>query len=80
VIITTPSLEKIFLKNGLDSCCYSSRCHNCGHETEVSITKTSGGYGLLGGILYEYSTEKIRVLCSACYEKQGFINTAQLDI
>lgn len=73
MIITTTGLKKILLKNGHDSCCYSGKCHNCGYDTEVSITKTIDGYGLLGGVLYEHSPENILVLCCVCYEKNGLL-------
>jgi hypothetical protein len=63
----------MFLKNGLDSCCYSGKCHNCGHDTWVSITRTKDGFGLLGGILYEHSPEDILFLCDACYGKHGLL-------
>lgn len=44
------------------------KCSDCGCETIIDITPTSGGYGLQGGVLFKSSTDKYIVKCPACYE------------
>ena len=44
------------------------KCSDCGCETILEITQTSGGFGLQGGVLYKSSTEKYIVKCSDCIE------------
>jgi hypothetical protein len=43
-------------------------CSNCGCETIVHITPTSGGYGLLGGALFKFSADEYLVKCRDCYQ------------
>ena len=52
---------------------YGCKCHNCGYDFDIEITKTSGGYGLLGGVLYEPNPQNLVALCLACYLKSGEI-------
>jgi hypothetical protein len=33
-----------------------NKCIDCGFQVAVEVHKTSGGYGLLRGILYEWKT------------------------
>jgi hypothetical protein len=42
------------------------KCSDCGCETILEITQTSGGFGLQGGVLFKSSTEKYIVKCSDC--------------
>jgi hypothetical protein len=44
-------------------------CRQCGCDLEIEIHKTSGGFGLQGGILLE-SDKQILADCLKCYEKQ----------
>ena len=44
------------------------KCSDCGCETILEITPTSGGFGLQGGILFKSSTDKYIVKCPACIE------------
>ncbi len=54
VIIAVESIESVFAQSpDANHCIYTSKCHKCQCDTEIRITKTSGGYGFLGGILYE---------------------------
>jgi hypothetical protein len=50
---------------------YNGICLNCHCYVEVEITKTSGGYGLNGGVLYESNPDKFLVQCFNCYEEFG---------
>ena len=44
------------------------KCSDCGCETIIEITPTSGGFGLQGGELFKVSTDKYRVKCAACID------------
>jgi hypothetical protein len=48
-------------------------CIDCGFPVEVEIHKTSGGYGLLGGVLYEVE-ERVYVKCGDCYKDDPKLN------
>ena len=43
-------------------------CSDCGCETIVNITPTTGGFGLQGGALFEYSSDEYLVKCHDCYQ------------
>jgi len=45
------------------------KCSDCGYKTIIEITPTSRGYGLMGGVLFDSSTDKYTARCPACYEK-----------
>ena len=42
------------------------KCSDCGIDITIEITPTSGGFGLMGGVLYKSSTDKYIVKCPAC--------------
>ena len=44
------------------------KCSDCGCETIIEITPTSGGFGLQSGVLFKSSTDKYIVKCPACIE------------
>jgi len=44
------------------------KCSDCGCDTKIEITPTSGGFGLQGGFLFKSSTDKYIVKCPACTE------------
>ena len=49
---------------------HHGKCHHCGCLVDIVIRKTSGGYGLLGGILLEPAADDLLALCVDCYEKE----------
>lgn len=53
---------------------YRGQCYYCGRDVEVEITKTSGGYGLQGGVLCGSKPEGIFVCCIDCQVKNGIPN------
>jgi hypothetical protein len=71
-MIEVESINEIFEQHNV-SCHYQYNgiCHNCRCSVEIEITKTSGGYGLNGGILYESNPDKFLVQCLDCHEKFG---------
>jgi hypothetical protein len=44
-------------------------CSDCGREVIVEITRTSGGFGLQGGVLIKCSSDKYLAKCPDCYKK-----------
>jgi hypothetical protein len=44
----------------------NDKCSNCGCETILEITPTSGGFGIQGGVLYKSSNDNFIVTCPAC--------------
>lgn len=72
MIIKVESLDRMFAQiNNSNHRNYRGRCHNCRCDVEVEITKTAGGYGLLGGVLFEADPQNFLILCADCYEKSG---------
>ena len=48
-------------------------CIDCGFPVEVEVHKTSEGYGLLGGVLYE-TGDCLYAKCADCYESDPNLN------
>lgn len=46
----------------------NGKCSICGHNVTVEVKQTSGGYGLIGGVLVKYSPEKYSITCQECYK------------
>jgi hypothetical protein len=69
-VITLESLNRIFEQSKNPATyIYHDKCDICGCSVKIEITKTSGGYGLIGGILYEQDPENINALCIGCHTK-----------
>jgi hypothetical protein len=63
-------LESLFKANpDKSTIVLKEKCSGCGGETIIEITPTSGGFGLQGGALFNYSNGKYIAKCLACYEK-----------
>jgi len=61
------TLRKIFEKNpGKSVVELKDSCSDCGREVIISITRTSGGFGVLGGALFKSEAESIFVKCPDC--------------
>lgn len=70
-IIGIESLDRIFEQNkNPEQCTYRGKCECCGCFVKIEISKTSGGFGMLGGVLYEPEPQKYLVQCVDCYEKR----------
>jgi hypothetical protein len=46
------------------------RCCDCGHPVSIGITRTSGGFGMDGGVLYEPRPGQIVSKCPDCYRRK----------
>jgi len=65
-------LRKIFEANPEKSTItINGKCSECGCKVIVEIKPTSGGYGLLGGILVKCSPEKYSITCPECYKSNS---------
>jgi hypothetical protein len=53
------------------------KCSDCGCDTIIEITPTSGGFGLQGGVLFKSSKKKYTAKCATCYEKHSKIDDNQ---
>ena len=51
----------------------NGKCSDCGCETIIEITPTSGGFGLKGGALIKCSPEDYLVKCHDCYQANSII-------
>jgi hypothetical protein len=49
------------------------KCSDCGCETIIEITPTSGGFGLQGGALFKCSPEGYLAKCPVCYKANPII-------
>ena len=44
----------------------NGKCRVCGEKTVIEIVKTSGGFGINGGLLQETGPEQLNPVCLAC--------------
>jgi len=54
---------------------YQGKCCVCAKETIVSITKTSSGYGFIGGVIHDFEAPNFIIKCDVCFH-QGSKKTA----
>ena len=67
-------LRKLFQANPEKSTMVlNGKCSDCGCDTIIEITPTSGGFGLKGGALIKYSREDYIVKCHDCYQANSII-------
>jgi hypothetical protein len=68
-------LRKLFEANPEKSTIVlNGKCSDCGCETIIEITPTSGGFGLHGGALFKYSHDDYLVKCHDCYQVNPIIH------
>jgi hypothetical protein len=53
---------------GEKSIIHMADCFKCGCKVKIRIDRTSGGFGLLGGILYESEQNKLYAKCLDCHQ------------
>ena len=65
--VSLNSLRILFKRMGGDkSIIHMADCSKCGCKLKIKIDRTSGGFGLLGGILYESEPNKLYAECLDC--------------
>lgn len=75
MLISLEGLKKIFDdKSGRGIGRTHHNCIDCGFPVEVEVHKTLGGYGLLGGVLYEIEG-CLYAKCADCYESDPNLNS-----
>jgi hypothetical protein len=63
-------LRKMFEANSEKSTLVlKEKCSDCGIDITIEITPTSGGFGLMGDVLFKSSNDNYTAKCPACYEK-----------
>ena len=68
-LVSLDTLKRIFADNGPASPVVMQRtCNECGCDVKIELHRTSGGFGLQGGILLERD-QQIVADCLHCYEK-----------
>lgn len=67
-------LRKLFESNpGKSTIVLNAKCSDCGCDTIIEITPTSGGFGLKGGALFKYSSDEYLAKCHDCYKADPII-------
>ena len=65
-------LKEMFEANpGKSKIVLTEKCSDCGRETVIEITPTSGGFGLQGGVLTKCSPDGYLAKCPDCDEANG---------
>jgi len=73
-------LKKMFQANPEKSkIVLMDKCSDCGRETIIEITPTSGGFGIQGGILFKCSPDGYLAKCPTCYEANPKIDENSFD-
>ncbi len=68
-LVSLDTLRKLFGDNPPDRpVIIRKTCSECGQDVEIELHKTSGGFGLQGGILLERHGQ-IDANCLKCYDK-----------
>ena len=69
MLINLNTLNQMFEDTADKSCLtYDGCCQSCGCNFKIEIHHhTSGGYGLLGGVLYGKEANQLIARCEACY-------------
>ena len=66
-VIEIEALKKIFGNRPANSTItFVCKCSGCGNDVLIDITRTSGGFGLNGGFLFEYAPDKYFIKCRNC--------------
>jgi hypothetical protein len=69
VAIMKEVLKKMFEAHpGKSTITINGKCSDCGSNVTVVVELTSGGYGLLGGILDKSSSENYSIKCIDCHK------------
>ena len=73
-LVDLESLKKIFADNIPERPVLIQRtCRDCGCDVTIELHKTSGGFGLQGGVLLE-GDQQIVADCLGCYAKHKVEN------
>lgn len=74
-LIDLERLNKIF-GDGTNNKQFDVKCSCRGCDVQIIITRTSGGFGFQGGVLYETDTGQYLAKCTHCYNADiGFVES-----
>ncbi len=63
------TLKKIFKDNPeKPTITFKGKCSVCGVEVVIEVIPSSGGFGLQGGALFEYTPDVYFATCPNCYK------------
>ena len=48
---------------------FRGKCCVCSQEAIMKITKTSSGYGFIGGVIHETDLTNFIIKCDVCYQQ-----------
>jgi hypothetical protein len=75
-MISIDTLKKLFSKRPQKSTItFKGKCSDCGCDVTINIATTSGGFGLLGGFLFEHEPDWYCTKCPDCYEANPILST-----
>ena len=78
-LVNIKTLNRLFnAETDISHMNFSGKCTSCGCDVKTTITITSGGYGFMGGVLYETEEGEFILKCSACFKdrkKLAFLHT-----
>jgi hypothetical protein len=61
-------IEKMSINNSeCNSILVKGACHICGEKTIIELSKTSGGFGIKGGMFQETPQDQLNIFCIDCY-------------
>ena len=58
----------------------NGKCHDCGCELTIVIKRTTGGFRLQGGALYEPQMGRFSFKCEACFHINENLNDTDNNI
>ena len=69
MIIKMESIKRMFEQNDAsENFTCEGQCHSCHCDVKIEIEKTSGGYGLNGGVIYEQDSDDFVFICENCHK------------
>jgi hypothetical protein len=82
MLVKIKTLNKIFKdKYNGTSIVIEGKCQACGENIQIVIEQTSGGFGFLGGVLYEPISNQISMMCENCFNVNPHLNESyNLDV
>ena len=61
-------INRIFWQNSAKNpMTINGKCNICGEKTMIEIVKTSGGFGVNGGMVRETGHDRMNPICLGCY-------------
>ena len=81
MLVKIKTLNKIFKdKYNSTPVVIKGKCEACGDDMQIVIEQTSGGFGFLGGVLYESESDQHSMKCENCFKENPHLNeSSNLD-